>query len=186
MINIITRDYFYTKTGTVSKWDKFYNIHIESEIDRLPDSLCYFIYEDTPFIYIQSLYIILTPSQNNVGQEIINKITKHKISIDSWEIKLIEEKNQGFSYIKNWFKIHCSKGGIKDSAAKYYCPGVYTITNNISKEVFEIELYKENIWWEILYIGFSEKRNIAHPIPKETRYKDELFKLIINSKWKKS
>ena len=55
-----------------------------------------------------------------------------------------------------------------------------------NKEVFEIELYKENIWWEILYIGFSEKRNIAHPIPKETRYKDELFKLIINSKWKKS
>ena len=183
MINIITKSYFYTRVGIVNEWDKFCNISLTSEL-KIPDSLCYFIYKDTPFIYIRNLHLILTPKDIRAEQSWANEVNNQEISIDSWEIKLLEEKSQGFSYTKNCFKRECSKSGIDNEVD--YVPGVYKITENVSGESFEIELYEENDYWRRLYIGFPDKQIFTYPIPRDIKYKDELFKLIINSKWKKS
>lgn len=183
MINVITKDYFYKELNKIEEWDKFYNISLKSNIE-LPESLCYFVYKKIFFVYIQSLKLILVPRKFNISKDIINEISRSEILIDSWSIKLVEKIDSGFSYTKNCLKTNCTSFTFNRDID--YCSGKYEIHESISNETFEIELYVEDIYWKSYYLGFPEKRNLSYPIPKEVKYKDELFKLIINSKWKKS
>lgn len=188
MINLVTKQYFYKVLGipedSIRTWVKIPGVILEtdnSKIGRIPENLCYFIYEkgNIPFVYFEFLNLILIPKFLKIPEEQVKSLINSKISLNPWSLTIIEEKNSNFSYTKNSFKINCSREYLLFNDQSNFAPGVYEIKNNTTKEAFIIEIYEENYYWKSYYISFPGKENIKYPIPKEIIYKDALFKLII-------
>ena len=176
---VITKETFIDKTLTIFDWAKVRNVNL-----KVPESinslgLRYFIYKDTPFIYIDQLETIIIPK---IYEEEIENIKNSEIRLDGWSVKAVEYKNSRFKATKNTFKmgIHLDEDILDKRSNEEFVSGVFNIIDPLGNSK-EVEIWKHKEFWTTYYISFEEKRNWMKHSKNDIDYLSKLLTLIIET-----
>lgn len=174
---VITKETFISKTLTILDWVKVKNVNIKSQEDVSKLELRYFIYRDTPFIYIDQLKTIIIPKMYEAE---IENIKNSEIKLDGWSVKAVEYKNSNFKATKNIFKMsfHLDDDVLNRKTNEEFVTGVFNIIDPLGNSK-ELEIWKHKEFWTTYYVSFEEKRNWMKHSKNDIDYLSKLLTLII-------
>lgn len=185
-MELITRDIFYYLSGRDITWKKQYYSRNLLEFTSKSNLRVFYLYwpeRKIPLVYIKDLSIIMYSSKFNIpflDPEFLLSIKS--LTVDSWIIDLIEEKNTGLSYTRNEFT---RNEELLESAVKMFSSGVYSLRNTLDPTLEErVEIFKEDLYDLKMYSAY-----VCNDLCKrwltdhdEARYGLTLIRLIFNTK----
>lgn len=106
-MELITKEAVLSK-ATDQGWNVYYSIDFP-KINKLHDEVIpdfnydevYFLYGEIPIVYRVSPKIVLVPKPYYLNDEDFNAIRSNDITVDSWEMILLEKSTSKFSISKN-------------------------------------------------------------------------------------